>query len=54
MDVAGRLSCVLKRRYLDYLKKLGLDLNRTWLESLRNFIVQDLSVMISDYAQAFF
>ena len=54
MDVANRLPGVLKRRYLDYLKKSDLDLNRPGLESLRRFVVEELSIMTSDYAQTFF
>ena len=42
---------MFKRRYLDYLKKSGLDLNRSGFESLRKFIVDEL--MTSDYAQTF-
>ena len=53
MDVASRFPGVLKRRYLDYRKKWGLDLNRPGFQSLRKFIVEELSVMASDYAQAF-
>ena len=48
MDVANCLPDVLKRRYLDYLKKSGLDLNRSAFESLRKFIVEELSIMTSD------
>ena len=54
MDVASRFPSVFKRRYLDYRKKWGLDLNRSGFQSLCKFIVQELSVMASDYAQAFF
>ena len=54
MDVANRLPGVLKRRYLGYLKKLGLDLNRFVFESLRKFSVEELSIIISDYVQTFF
>ena len=45
VDVANRLPGVLKRRYLDYLKKSGLDLNRPGFESLRKFVVEELSTM---------
>ena len=44
----------LNGRYLDYLKKSGLDLNRPGFESLPKFVVEKLSKMTSDYAQAFF
>ena len=54
LDVANRLLGVLKRRYLDYLKKVGLDLNRPGFNSLRKFIVNELSIMTSEYAQTFF
>ena len=54
MNVANRLPCVLKRRYLDYLKISGLDLNRPGYEFLRNFVIEELSTMTSDYAQTFF
>ena len=47
------LPGVLKRRYLDYLKKSGLYFNRPGFESLRKFIVEELSIMTSDYAQTF-
>ena len=54
LDVASRLPGVLKRRYLDYLARMKLSLNRPGFDSLRNFIVHELSVMTSDYAQTFF
>ena len=54
LDVAGRLPGVLKRRYLDYLTQRGLNLNRPGFDSLRKFVVHELSVMTSDYAQSFF
>ena len=54
MDVANRLPSVLKRRYLDYLKKFGPDLSSPGFESLRKFVVEELSIMTSDYAQTFF
>ena len=53
MDDANRLPGMLKRRYLDYLKKSGLDLNRPGFESLRKFVVEELS-KASDYAKTFF
>jgi len=52
--VANRLPIVLKRRYLDCLAQNGLDLNRPGFDSLRDFIVHELSVMTSVYAQTFF
>ena len=54
MNVANRLPGVPKRQCLDYLKKSGLDLKRPALESLRNFVAKELSIMTSDYAQTFF
>ena len=50
LDVANRLPGTLKRRYLDYLSRLNLDLNRPSFESLREFIQHELSVVSSDYA----
>ena len=54
LDVANRLPGVLKRRYLDYLSQRGLSLNKPGFESLRRFVVHELGVMTSDYAQTFF
>ena len=54
LDVANQLPGTLKRRYLDYLARCNLDLNRPGFDSLREFISQELSVMSSDYAQTFF
>ena len=54
LDVANRLPGTLKRRYLDYLVRWNLDLNRPGFDSLRDFISHELSVMSSDYAQTFF
>ena len=54
LDVANRLPGVLNRRYFDYLARLGVDLNRPGFDSLRKFIVHELNVMSSDYAQTFF
>ena len=54
LDVANRLPGVLKRWYLDYLDQKGLNLNRPGFESLRNFVLQELNAMTSDYAQTFF
>ena len=52
--LASRLSGVLKRRYLDYLAQMKLNLNRPGFDSLRKFIAHELSVMTSDNVQAFF
>ena len=54
LDVANRLQGVLKRRYLDYLSQRGLSLNKPGFESFRRFVVHELRVMTSDYAQTFF
>ena len=54
LDVANLLPGVLKRRYLDCLDQRGLNLNRPGFESLRNFVLRELNVMTSYYAQAFF
>ena len=54
LDVANRLPGVLKRRYLDCLDQSGLNLDRPGFESLRSFVLQELNVMMSDYAQTFF
>ena len=54
LDVANRLPGTLKRRYLDYLARWNLDLNHPGFDSLREFILHELSVMSSDYAQTFF
>ena len=54
LDVANRLPGVLKRQYLDYLNNLGLDLNKPWFDSLRNFVGHELKIMTSEYAQTFF
>ena len=42
------------RRYLDYLTKIGSDLNRPKFDTLRKFVAGELSVSTSDYAQTFF
>ena len=54
LDTANRLPNFLKRRFLDYLTKIGSDLNRPGFDSLRGFVAQELSVSTSDYAQTFF
>ena len=54
LDVANRLPVLLKRRYLDYLTKIGSDLNRPKFDTLRKFVVVELSVSTSDYAQTFY
>ena len=51
LDVANRLPGVLKRRYLDCLNHLGLDLNKPGFDSLRNFVGHELKIMTSEYAQ---
>ena len=54
LDTANRLPGVLKRRYLDYLDKKSINLNQPGFESLREFVVHELNLMTSDYAQSFF
>ena len=45
---------LLKQRYLDYLNKEGFSLNQPGFEFLREFVVYELNIMTSDYAQSFF
>ena len=45
LDTAGRLPIILKRRYLDYLDKLGLDMSQPGFESLCKFIVHGIAMM---------
>ena len=54
MDAACRLPSTLKHRYLDCVDKSRFDLNHPKFESLRNFVVHEVSVMTSDFAQVFF
>ena len=54
LDTANRFPNFLKRRFLDYLTKIGSDLNRLGFDSLRSFVAHELSVSTSDYAQTFF
>ena len=54
LDVANCLPCVLKRHYLDYLKQVGLDLNKPRLGSLHKFVMNELIIMTSEYVQTFF
>ena len=54
LDTANRLPSALKRRYLDFLDKNGISLNQLSFESLRKFVVHEINVTTSDYAQAFF
>ena len=53
-DIANRLPGILKRRYLDFLDKKGLNLSHPGFESLRKFVAHEIKVMMSDCAQAFF
>ena len=53
-DTANGLPWALKRTYLDYLNKEGFSLNQLGFESLREFVVHELNLMTSDYAQSFF
>ena len=54
LDTANRLPSALKWRYLDFLDKNGTSLNQPSFESLRKFVVHEINVTTSDYAQAFF
>ena len=57
LDTANRLPGNLKRRYLDFLDRTCIDLNQPNVEgfnSLRKFIVHEIELMTSDYAQALF
>ena len=51
---ASRLPTLLNRRYLDFLDRKGLNLSRPGFDSLQNFVVHEIKMMTSDYAQAFF
>ena len=48
------MSIILKRRYEDYLDKLGLDMSQPGFETLCEFIVHEIAMMAFEYAQAFF
>ena len=53
----NRLPANLKRRYLDFMVKRCMNLNQPNFESfksLRKFVVHELHLMTSDYAQALF
>ena len=57
LDTANRLPANLTRHNLDYIDKPSLNLNQPSLEGfefLRNFIVHEIKIMTSDYAQALF
>ena len=57
LDTANRVPANLKRRYLDKLDKSLLDLNQPSFEGfelLRKFVVHEIKLMTSDYAQALF
>ena len=54
LDTTNRLPGILKQKYLDYLDKKSNNLNQSGFESLREFVVHELSKMISDYARSFF
>ena len=51
LDVANRLPVLLKRRYMDYLIKIGSDLNRPKFDTLRKFVAGELNVSTFDYAK---
>ena len=54
LDTASRLPTLLKRRYLDFLDRKGLNLSRPGFNSLREFVVHEIRMMTSDYARPFF
>ena len=54
LNVANRLPVLLKRRYLEYLTKIGSNFNRPKFDTLLNFVAGELSISTSDYAQTFF
>ena len=54
LDTAKRLPNIMKRRYLDFVDRCRLDLNKPDFESLRRFVVHEIKLMGSDSAQAFF
>ena len=45
---------ILKRRYLDYLDKLHVDMSQPGFDSLRDFVVPEIKIMTSHCAQTFF
>ena len=47
LDTASRLPNILKRRYLDYLDKMQLNLSQPGFESLRRFIVHEIDMATS-------
>ena len=53
LDTASRLPNILTRRYLDYLDKRHLNLSEPGFDSLREFVVHEISMMTSEYAQDF-
>ena len=53
LDVVNCLPGFLKRCHLDCLKQVGLDLNQPGFNSLRKFIVNELSIMTSEDAKPF-
>ena len=54
LDTANRPHNLLKRRYIDYLHRKSLDLNSPSFDSLQEFVVQEIKMSTSDYAQTFF
>ena len=54
LDTASHLPHALKQRYLDYLNKKRLDLNRLGFESLRDFVGNEIKTKAFDCVQAFF
>ena len=54
LDTASRLPNLSKRRYLDFLDKKRVNMSHPGFESLRDFVVHEIEMITSDYAQAFF
>ena len=54
LDTASRLPNILKRWCLDYLDKRHLNLSEPGFDSLREFVIHEISMMTAEYAQAFF
>ena len=54
LDTASRLPNLLKWRYLDFLDKKRVNMSHPGFESLRDFVVHEIEMITSGYAQAFF
>ena len=47
IDTASRLPNLLKRRYLDYLDKKGLNMSRPGFDSLRDFVAHEIDMNLT-------